>query len=162
MGGTIRFITKQPDLNSFAATVSTDLSDTHHGGFNHDEYGILNVPVVDGAFALRFGLDISDESGYVDNYAPTPTGAGLNGTVLSLGINDNTGVLVRRGVNDVRTEVFRVSGKYASPGDLIITPASFWQRTAAADSALQYPAIGVYDQDKRLPSPAPTRCPFRA
>jgi iron complex outermembrane receptor protein len=52
MGGTIRFITKQPDLNSFSATVSTDLSDTHHGGFNHDEYGILNVPVVDGVFAL--------------------------------------------------------------------------------------------------------------
>jgi outer membrane receptor protein involved in Fe transport len=36
MGGTIRFITKQPDLDSFSASVSTDLSDTHHGGFNHD------------------------------------------------------------------------------------------------------------------------------
>ena len=35
MGGTIRFITNQPDLNSFSATVSTDLSDTHHGGFNN-------------------------------------------------------------------------------------------------------------------------------
>ncbi|HUE09339.1 MAG TPA: TonB-dependent receptor, partial [Steroidobacteraceae bacterium] len=50
MGGTIRFITKQPDLNSFSATVSTDLSGTHHGGFNNDEYGILNIPVIDDVF----------------------------------------------------------------------------------------------------------------
>jgi iron complex outermembrane recepter protein len=39
MGGTIRFITKQPDLTETSASVGTDLSDTHHGGFNNDEYG---------------------------------------------------------------------------------------------------------------------------
>src|SRR5271154_4768840 len=72
MGGTIRFITKQPDLNDFSATVSTDLSVTHHGGFNNDEYGILNIPVVPGVFALRLGVDLADESGYVDNYKATP------------------------------------------------------------------------------------------
>lgn len=153
MGGTIRFITKQPDLNSFSATVSTDLSDTHHGGFNHDEYGILNVPVVDGVFALRFGVDISDESGYVDSYQPTATGAGPDGSVLSLGVNDSTGVLARHDVNDIKTQVFRVSGKYAPSDDLTITPAYFWQRTDAADSALQYPALGLYDQDKRVAEP---------
>ena len=75
MGGTVRFITKQPDLDAFSASVSTDLSVTHHGGFNNDEYAILNIPVVQGVFALRIGVDISDESGYVDNYQATPTGA---------------------------------------------------------------------------------------
>jgi iron complex outermembrane recepter protein len=123
MGGTIRFITKQPDLNTFSASASTDLSDTHHGGFNHDEYGILNVPVIDGVFALRFGVDISDESGYVDNYKPTPTGAGPDGSILSLGINDSTGELARKDVNDIKTQVFRVSGKYAASDDLTVTPS---------------------------------------
>jgi iron complex outermembrane recepter protein len=153
MGGTIRFITKQPDLSDFSATVSTDLSDTHHGGFNNDEYAILNFPIIDGVFALRLSVDISSESGYVDNYLATPTGAGPNGTVLSLGVNDNTGVLGRAGVNSITTQVFRLSGKYAGPDDLTITPAFFWQRTDADDSALQYPAIGVYDQDKRVAEP---------
>jgi outer membrane receptor protein involved in Fe transport len=153
MGGTIRFITKQPDLNDFSATVSTDLSVTHHGGFNNDEYGILNIPVVPGVFALRLGVDIADESGYVDNYMPSPTGAGPDGSILSLGVNDDTGVLARKDVNDVRTDVFRISGKYLGPEDLVVTPAFFWQRTAAADSALQYPAIGVYAQDKRVAEP---------
>jgi len=153
MGGTIRFITKQPDLNDFSATVSTDLSVTHHGGFNNDEYGILNIPVVPGVFGLRLGVDIADESGYVDNYVASRTGAGPNGSILSIGVNDDTGVLARKDVNDVRTEVFRISGKYLGPEDLVVTPAFFWQRAAAADSALQYPAIGVYAQDKRVAEP---------
>ncbi len=153
MGGTIRFITKQPDLDSFSATVSTDLSDTHHGGFNNDEYGILNLPVIDGVFALRIGADLAYESGYIDHYIPTPTGAGPGGTILSLGTNDSTGVLGERGVNDVRTQVFRVVGKYAAPDEWTITPAYMWQRVAASDTNIFYPDIGLYDQDKRVAEP---------
>jgi len=153
MGGTIRFITKQPDLNSFSASVSTDLSDTHHGGFNNDEYAILNIPVIDGVFALRVGVDLANESGYIDHYIPTPTGAGPDGTILQLGTNDSTGVLGERGVNDVRTQVFRVVGKYAAPDDWTITPAFLWQRTAASDTNIFYPDIGLYDQDKRVAEP---------
>ena len=153
MGGTIRFITKQPDLNSFSASVSTDLSGTHHGGFNNDEYGILNIPVIDGVFALRIGVDLANESGYIDHYIPTPTGAGPDGTILELGTNDSTGVLGERGVNDVRTQVFRVVGKVAAPDDWTITPAYMWQRTAASDTNIFYPDIGLYDQDKRVAEP---------
>ncbi len=153
MGGTIRFITKQPDLNSFSASVSTDLSDTHHGGFNNDEYGVLNIPVIDGVFALRIGVDLANESGYIDHYIPTPTGAGPGDTVLAPGTNDSTGVLGERGVNDVRTQVFRVVGKYAAPDDWTITPAFLWQRTAASDTNIFYPDIGLYDQDKRVAEP---------
>jgi iron complex outermembrane recepter protein len=154
MGGTIRFITKQPDLNTFSASAGTDLSDTEHGGFNNDEYAIVNLPVVDGALALRIGADVSDQSGYVDHFTPTPTGAGPGGTVLSLGIDDSTGELGRRDVNDVRTQVLRATLKYAGPSELTVTPALFWQRTAAADSSLQYPTIGLYEQDKRVAEPA--------
>jgi hypothetical protein len=133
--------------------LSTDLSVTHHGGFNNDEYGVLNIPVVPGVFALRLGVDIADESGYVDNYVASPTGAGPSGSILSIGVNDDSGVLARKDVNDVCTDVFRISGKYLGPEDLVVTPAFFWQRTAAADSALQHPAIGVYAQDKRVAEP---------
>ena len=153
MGGTIRFITKQPDLNSFSASVSTDVSDTHHGGFNNDEYGILNIPVIEGVFALRVGVDLSDESGYIDHYVPIFPG-GSNGNVLSLGSNDSTGVLGKRGVNDVRTQVFRLVGKYAAPDDWTIAPAFLWQRTAASDTNIFYPDIGLYDQDKRVAEPS--------
>jgi len=154
MGGTIRFITKQPDLHAFSATVSTDLSKTHHGGFNNEEYGILNIPVIDGVFALRLGVDLSNESGYIDHYIPTPNGAGSTpGSVLSLGSNDSTGVLGERSVNDVRTQVVRITGRIAASDDWILTPALLWQRTAASDTNVFYPDIGLYDQDKRVAEP---------
>jgi len=153
MGGTIRFITKQPDLDNFSATVSTDLSDTHHGGFNNDEYGILNVPVIDGVFALRLGVDLANESGYIDHYVPTANGAAPGNSVLLPGITDNTGVLGERGVNDVRTQVVRLTGKIAAPDEWTITPALLWQRTAASDTNVFYPDLGLYDQDKRVKEP---------
>ena len=153
MGGTIRFITNQPDLNSFSASFSTDLSGTRHGGFNNDEYGILNLPVINGIFAVRLGVDISDQSGYVDHYIPTSTGAGAGGSVLSLGINDSAGVVGARDVNDVRTQVVRLAGKYVGSDDFTVSPAVLWQRTDLADSSLQYPAIGLYKQDKRVVEP---------
>jgi outer membrane receptor protein involved in Fe transport len=154
MGGTIRFITKQPDLTETSASVGTDLSDTHHGGFNNDEYGILNIPVIEGVFALRIGVDLSHQSGYIDHYVPTPTGAGPGGTILALGTNDSTGVLGQRGVNDIRTQVFRITGKIAAPDQWTITPAFMWQRTAASDTDIFYPDIGLYDQDKRVAEPS--------
>jgi iron complex outermembrane recepter protein len=153
MGGTIRFITKQPDLDNFSATVSTDLSGTHHGGFNNDEYGILNVPVIDGVFALRLGVDVANESGYIDHYVPTPNGVGPGGSVLSLGTNDNTGVLGEKGVNDVRTQVVKLTGKIAAPDGWTVTPQLLWQRVAASDTNIFYPSVGLYDQDKRVQEP---------
>jgi len=153
MGGTIRFITKQPDLNDFGASVSTDLSGTHHGGFNNDEYGILNVPVIDGVFALRLSVDLANESGYIDHYVPTASGVGPGGSVLLLGTNDNTGILGQRGVNDVRTQVARLTGKIAAPDDWTITPALLFQRVAASDTNIFYPDVGLYDQDKRVKEP---------
>ena len=153
MGGTIRFITKQPDLDSFSAAASTDVSVTHHGGINNDEYAILNIPVIEGVFALRVGVDVSDESGYIDRYNAAFPG-GSNGNVLTLGTNDSTGVLGERGVNDVRTQVFRLVGKIAAPAGWTITPAFLWQRTAASDTNIFYPDIGLYDQDKRVAEPS--------
>jgi outer membrane receptor protein involved in Fe transport len=153
MGGTIRFITKQPNLDDFSIEGSTDLSTTHHGGFNNDEYAVMNLPVVAGVFALRVGADVSYESGFIDHYVPEPTGAVPNGTVLLLNTNDSTGELGRAGVNDIRTEVFRVSGKYLGADDLTITPAFLWQRVEQEDSSIFYPSIGLYDQDKRVAEP---------
>src|ERR1700690_1687488 len=46
MGGTLRFISKQPVLDEFSGTFSSDLSGTTHGGLNYDEQAVVNLPVV--------------------------------------------------------------------------------------------------------------------
>ena len=158
MGGTIRFITRQPDVNAFSGSVATDISSTKHGSLNNDTYAVVNYPVVPGTFAIRLGADLSYESGYIDHYTGTatgipPGGTPANGNLLSLNTNDSTGVLAQKGVNDVHTSVFRASAKYTGPGDLTITPALLFQRTTTGDNGVFYPAIGLYEQDKRVGEP---------
>ncbi len=158
MGGTIRFITKQPDLNTYSASGGTDLSGTRHGGFNNDTFVIANVPVIPGKFALRFGADVSNQSGYIDHYIGTQTGIPpggnpANGNLLTLNTNDSTGVLGATGVNSERTQVFRVSGKYLGDSGYTIDPSILYQRTATGDSGVYFPSIGQYQQDKRVTEP---------
>jgi outer membrane receptor protein involved in Fe transport len=53
MGGTIRLITNQPDLNHYTATVEGIGSGTQGGGFNHTFNGMVNFPLVQDKLALR-------------------------------------------------------------------------------------------------------------
>lgn len=154
MGGTIRFIAKQADVNEFGGSASTDLSYTKSGTLSNDTNAVVNIPLVKGTFALRIGADVSYQSGFIDHYTPTPTGNGPGGTSLTLYSNDSTGILEQKGVNDVRNEVLRVAGKYTGPDDLTIIPAFFLQRTTQGDSGVFFPDIGQYAQDKRVGEPA--------
>ena len=166
MGGTVRFITKQPNLNEFSGTAYEDISYTKHGSINNDTNAVLNLPLIPGTFAVRLGADVSYDSGWIDHYTgsatgcpgsatPIGTGTGCPGgaTPLTLNTNDSTGVLAQTGVNSVRTEVFRASAKYKAPGDLTILPALLFQRTTEGDTGVFYPSIGLYAQDKRIGEP---------
>jgi iron complex outermembrane receptor protein len=155
MGGTIRFITNKPDLNEASITGSSDLSYTQHGSVNNDSYAIFNIPVVPGTFAIRLGADISYQSGWIDHYAPTATGygTGSDGNPVQLYQNDDTGVLTKKGVNDVLNQVARLSASYVSDFGLSINPEIFYQHTKAGDSALYFLNDGLYNQDKHVAEP---------
>lgn len=65
MGGTIRVLPKAPQLNTFAASTEAVLSGTASGGgLNHQENGMLNVPLGKTA-ALRVVSSFTDNSGWV-------------------------------------------------------------------------------------------------
>jgi outer membrane receptor protein involved in Fe transport len=158
MGGTIRFITKQPDLAKYSLSGGTDLSQTQHGGLNSDTHLIANVPVVDGRFAVRLGVDVATNRGYVDHYVGTATGipAGgdpTNGNLLSLNTNDSTGILGAKGVNNDATRVLRLSARYKDDHGLTIDPSLLYQRTSTGDSGVYFPSIGQYQQTKRVAEP---------
>ncbi len=66
MSGTIRYITKKPDLHAFGGYVNAEVSDTTKGGTNIGVNGALNLPIVDDKLAARFtGWDIHN-SGFID------------------------------------------------------------------------------------------------
>ncbi len=64
--GTIRFITKKPDLNNVGGYVTGEASDTSHGSGNYNLNGALNLPIVAGKAALRIVTWGVNDSGYID------------------------------------------------------------------------------------------------
>lgn len=82
MSGTIRFITKKPDLESFGGYVTGELSGTNHGSANFDANGAVNIPIITDKMALRVtGWSVND-SGFINQIR-------LGGVGFAKGINND-------------------------------------------------------------------------
>jgi iron complex outermembrane receptor protein len=83
-GGTLRYITNQPDLTDTHATVKTTLSETDGGGFNQEVDGLVNQPLIPGEVAVRAMAFERDYDGYIDRYPTNPNNylAVLSGPVV--------------------------------------------------------------------------------
>ncbi len=67
IGGTIRILTKDPDLAAFDGAVDLDGSSTTDGGDSWAAKGMLNAPFGDGKAGLRVVASHEDYGGWVDN-----------------------------------------------------------------------------------------------
>ena len=72
MGGTIKLVTNQPDLQHFGVNAQAILSDTDGGGFNHTENAMLNLPLAQGIAALRIVGTNENISGWIDRDVINP------------------------------------------------------------------------------------------
>ena len=72
MGGTVKLLTHQPDLDAFHASVESVLSGTHGGSFNHTDNLMLNVPLVDDRLALRIVGTEAFTSGWITRIVADP------------------------------------------------------------------------------------------
>ena len=65
MGGVVRIITKEPDLNDFSADVHGGVSSTHRTDQpNYTGDGVLNIPLIPDHVALRLSGFYDTEAGY--------------------------------------------------------------------------------------------------
>jgi iron complex outermembrane receptor protein len=130
MGGTIKVITNQPNLNSFQASAQLIPSATDGGGFNHAENAMLNIPLVDGVLALRIVGSEAYTSGWINRVViapgefPLPTNGGYTrGDVLAAPVAS-----VYKDVNTTQLYGSKVSILWKPTDELSITPSLFWQR----------------------------------
>ena len=76
MGGTVRFITNQPNLSKQEGAVKAEGSYTEHGGGNGRLDAMYNVPLIDDRVALRVVGTYKNFSGFIDRdvgvWAPNP------------------------------------------------------------------------------------------
>ncbi len=72
MGGTIKLITNQPDLRTYAGDIDLTLSGTVHGGPNGTGKVMVNFPLVTDKLALRIVGTEGYVSGWTDRYVVNP------------------------------------------------------------------------------------------
>jgi iron complex outermembrane recepter protein len=131
-GGTIRFITKQPDVDDVSGEVGSELGGTERGGLNYKETGVINVPIVQGLSAFRASVAYRDDSGFIDHFTPT-------------GIDNGNGV------NQDRDLTLHLAAKFLfNGGATVITPSVFFQKNDADDDGVFRPDIGLFDTDKEV------------
>jgi iron complex outermembrane receptor protein len=80
LGGTIRIITRKPDLNDFSGSVDTRVSQTRYGGTNDSETLMVNLPIVVGKLGFRANYYNADDSGFIDGVTAGCTATGCNVT----------------------------------------------------------------------------------
>ncbi len=105
MGGTVRLITGQPNLDEFEGKVGAEVSSTSGGGLNMTVNGMANVVLSEKA-ALRVVGSKTDNNGYIDR--------------------EFAGGMVEN-VNTEETESFRASLRYQLTDDTWVQPAIFTQ-----------------------------------
>ena len=117
MGGTIHFVSNQPDLHNTSGTAHSSVGGTQGGGLNYEADSTINVPLVEGQAALRLGALYDHESGWIDRV-------------------DAAGNVVARKINDANTSVVRATIAWHPTQQLSITPALFLQRVSTGGQDL--------------------------
>jgi outer membrane receptor protein involved in Fe transport len=138
MGGTIKVVPNAPNPDAFDASAEVKFADTDHGGFDHAENGMVNLPLWDGKAALRIVASYSYDSGWIDRVVtapgdfPLPGGLingpygpyyTIRGNVLAAPIQTEY-----HDVNDVEKRGVRLSGVLKPVDGLTITPTFFYQK----------------------------------
>ncbi|WP_233839928.1 TonB-dependent receptor [Dyella sp. 2HG41-7] len=72
MGGTVKYVTNQPDADAVEARIKTDISGTQGGGLNNNVSGVANLPLVDGKVGLRVSAYERYDDGFIDRYPIDP------------------------------------------------------------------------------------------
>ncbi|MBL8642754.1 MAG: TonB-dependent receptor [Rhodospirillaceae bacterium] len=130
MSGTVRTITRKPDLNRTETRGTVNLSWTHLGGRNESLEAIANTPVGEKA-ALRVSAFYSDEEGYIDNVFPGGTFRPVPGQLPPVIINPapiTIGPINEENFTDVLYYGVRGAVRWQPTDDLTIDAMSLWQR----------------------------------
>lgn len=102
IGGTLRYITNQPEMDTFEAKVEANINSKTDGGEGNHLKGMVNMPLVDDTLAMRAVFYRTGYAGFID-------ALGENGSV-------------NKDVNDGFRLGGRVALKYTPTDTITITP----------------------------------------
>ncbi|MFZ6863337.1 TonB-dependent receptor [Undibacterium sp. Ji67W] len=122
MGGTVKYLTKQPNFRQFQFNGSATVSETKGGGMNWGSNAMLNIPLVDNKIAFRLAAFERHQDGFIDRYQIDP--------------NNYLGALTsgskQESANSEKTTGVRAIVSFKLEDQLTITSSIFNQRTFLA------------------------------
>lgn len=175
--GAIRYITNKPNLTKTEGDASAMYGTTAHGEQNASIQAMLNVPVIEGTFALRGVIYNEHRGGYIDNVPSTftrsnndpgstgqlqytpPSGKCANGQpagtggycVPALDVQGNNFNMAGRAQNPTTYNGIRVEALVQFNDDWSALLSQSYQNMEADGSSAQYP----YGSDYQVNASAP-------
>ena len=148
-GGTVRFITPEPDLHKYTGYVRSEASWTDRGDPGYDLGFAVGGPIIEDRLGFRFSASYEKDGGWVNR------------------TNYRTGDVVDSRSNWQDTVVVRGALKFAATDELTITPAIYYQRLYLNDTSAywsvdtsnpqwnpSYPAPGLLQNGNATNSPS--------
>lgn len=111
MGGTIKFVSNQPNLRAVESGYSAEVATTKDGGVTGIVSGVYNAPLASNQAALRMGVQLGKVGGYIDQVSQS----------------DPTQVIAKD-INSQTFGVFKAALRWAPSARLEVTPSVFYQR----------------------------------
>jgi iron complex outermembrane recepter protein len=139
--GTVRFITNQPSLTEYSGLARSELSSTEGGRLSYEAGVAYGGPIIPDEVGFRLSVWDRSDGGWVNRIDPLP-GADF-GNVIAPDANTNTKTVVKGAL------AFKV-------GDVLVTPAIYYQRVHQDDAQRFYgafsdPEDGVFNNGVLLP-----------
>lgn len=117
-GGTLRFITPEPDLKRSSLYLRAEGAGTQHGDPIYEAGVAGGAPIIDDRLAFRASVSVRHEGGYIDRY------------------DWRTSTLLDKRANSNKTLTARLALKWAISDRLSVTPSIYYQkRTIDGSSA---------------------------
>lgn len=70
MGGLLKYVTNQPDLEAFSGKVGLGVRGSRGGGVGHTENAVVNIPLKEGMAAMRVAVFNDHDGGYIKAVGP--------------------------------------------------------------------------------------------
>jgi iron complex outermembrane recepter protein len=142
MGGTIKLVTNQPNLQKFDVDAQVILSGTDGGGFNNGENAMLNIPLISDTLAVRMVGSYQHVSGWIDriviqepDFPMATNGYTVRGNVAAAPVAADY-----KGVNDEDLTSLRATALWKPTDRLSITP-SFLYQSITQDGLSQFDSV---------------------
>ena len=139
-GGTVRYITSQPDLTKSQLYARAETSFTDGGSLSYETGVSAGTPIIDGELAVKASVYYRRDGGWIDRIDPTT----LN--------------VVEPNSNFDRTTAARFSAVWQPTSAITITPGFFYQDRERNDVTIYWPIYSNPGSDHFV-SANPTRSP---